>query len=406
MTGSGTPSSRVGVTPSSVVRRVAGYAGRPVRRRRADAPWRVRGSSGAGRSPGGVAGGGDARRSRSTSSGSPRSPGSIPAARSAASARAGEPAQPASAARSVLRRWANAASTTAKTSRGAPVGAAAVPGGSARPARSRRWAPARTPPAAPSRPGATVGVPGAPSPTARRTCGSRAGRPAGRRPRPAPSPARAAAWAALQQVQQHRHRDVVRQVRDQRGRRRVRQRGPAAARRRPARSSRPARSGRARGDRPRQRRRPAPGRSRPRSPARPRRAARGSASRARARPRARRRPVELGGARRCGAPCWGRARSSARAPWSAAAELGGERADLRRPEQRRRHRRDGARGERKRPQTGHVPDHWACRGSRRAGLLGEGVVARHCRCRRWSARCPRRTGRGRSRDRPGCTRSG
>ena len=44
------------------------------------------------------------------------------AARSASSARAGEPAQPASAARSVLRRWANAASTTAKTSgRGAVV---------------------------------------------------------------------------------------------------------------------------------------------------------------------------------------------------------------------------------------------------------------------------------------------
>lgn len=49
-------------------------------------------------------------------SASPRACGEIPAATRAASAAGAEPAQPARAARSVLRRWANAASTTAKTS--------------------------------------------------------------------------------------------------------------------------------------------------------------------------------------------------------------------------------------------------------------------------------------------------
>ena len=51
-----------------------------------------------------------------TVSASPRAWGETPAARSASSAAAPEPAHPASAARSVLRRWAKAASTTAKTS--------------------------------------------------------------------------------------------------------------------------------------------------------------------------------------------------------------------------------------------------------------------------------------------------
>jgi hypothetical protein len=46
---------------------------------------------------------------------SPRRPGSIPAERSTRSASAADPAQPASAARSVLRRWENAASMTANT---------------------------------------------------------------------------------------------------------------------------------------------------------------------------------------------------------------------------------------------------------------------------------------------------
>src|SRR5690606_10557485 len=47
---------------------------------------------------------------------SPRADGSIPASRSARSAPAAPPAQGASATRRVLRRWANAASTTANTS--------------------------------------------------------------------------------------------------------------------------------------------------------------------------------------------------------------------------------------------------------------------------------------------------
>ena len=48
---------------------------------------------------------------------SPRNAGSIPASRSTRSAASADPAQEASAARSVLRRWANAASITAKTVR-------------------------------------------------------------------------------------------------------------------------------------------------------------------------------------------------------------------------------------------------------------------------------------------------
>ncbi len=59
---------------------------------------------------------------------SPRAPGSMPAARSALSAAGGDPAQPVNAARSVLRRWAKAASTTAKTSSRVAV----VAGGSRR----------------------------------------------------------------------------------------------------------------------------------------------------------------------------------------------------------------------------------------------------------------------------------
>src|SRR5699024_8794183 len=46
---------------------------------------------------------------------SPRSAGSRPAAVTAAAARSADPAHPARAERSVLRRWLNAASTTAKT---------------------------------------------------------------------------------------------------------------------------------------------------------------------------------------------------------------------------------------------------------------------------------------------------
>src|SRR5213592_5013437 len=57
------------------------------------------------------------RANSSTVRASPRACGDTPAATRAASAAAGEPAHPASAARSVLRRWAKAASTTANTSR-------------------------------------------------------------------------------------------------------------------------------------------------------------------------------------------------------------------------------------------------------------------------------------------------
>src|ERR1700712_2738274 len=61
------------------------------------------------------------RMNASTSSISPRRIGSTPAARSNSSDRTGDPAQPANAALNVLRRWANAASMTAKTARLSPV---------------------------------------------------------------------------------------------------------------------------------------------------------------------------------------------------------------------------------------------------------------------------------------------
>src|SRR5690606_30114767 len=54
-------------------------------------------------------------RKASMSRVSPRADGSTPAARSTSSERLADPAQPASAARRVLRRCANAASTTANT---------------------------------------------------------------------------------------------------------------------------------------------------------------------------------------------------------------------------------------------------------------------------------------------------
>ena len=65
--------------------------------------------------------------------------------------RRGRPDRPASADRSILRRWAKAASTRRTPAGGWPSWAAA--GADRRPAPSRRWAPARTPSAAPYRPG-------------------------------------------------------------------------------------------------------------------------------------------------------------------------------------------------------------------------------------------------------------
>ena len=105
------------------------------------------------------------------------------------SAAADDPASPASAERSILRRWAKAASTTANTCSRVAVVGRARPGGGWRPAPTRRWAPARTPWPAPSRPGRPRRTRPS-SPTARRRSSSPAGRPAGRRPRPAPSPVR------------------------------------------------------------------------------------------------------------------------------------------------------------------------------------------------------------------------
>ena len=115
--------------------------------------------------------------------------GSMPAARSAARRPAGDPAQPASAARSVLRRWAKAASTTAKTSaRVAVVGRRLAGGSSATRPESTLGAGQKT--VRPHRSGAAhVGVPGGLHRRHAVDPATRAARPAGRRPRPAPSPA-------------------------------------------------------------------------------------------------------------------------------------------------------------------------------------------------------------------------
>src|SRR4051812_5912003 len=72
------------------------------------------------------------RANCTTSRVSPRADGSTPAVTSAASAADGDPAQPANAERSVLRRCANAASTTANTA----VRAADVAGGARRTSRT------------------------------------------------------------------------------------------------------------------------------------------------------------------------------------------------------------------------------------------------------------------------------
>ena len=112
-----------------------------------------------------------------------------------------------------------------------PRSAGGSRGGRRRPGRSRRWAPARTPCAR-----HRAGAPHRrrtrrPSPTARRRPARRGRRPAARRPRPAPSPGPCrSVGKRSSKVQQDGHRDVVRQVRDQRGRRRARQPCSAAAR--------------------------------------------------------------------------------------------------------------------------------------------------------------------------------
>ena len=216
----------------------------------------------------------------STVSDSPRAPGSTPAATSAAAARSAPPAQPASAARSVLRRWANAASTTAKTALRGDVGAGRLPPGEGdqagvdvghRPEDARRHL---------ARP-AGRGVPGELHRRNAVDLGARAGdQPVGHlllhHHQPAPQ-----AGQLGQQVQHHRHRDVVRQVRHQRGRRRLGQVGggdPQRVRGVDRSAGRPGRR-RARRRSPAAPR-PAPGRSRRRARApRPPAAAPGSASR-------------------------------------------------------------------------------------------------------------------------------
>ena len=209
-----------------------------------------------------------------------------------------------SAARSVLRRWANAASTTANTS----ARLAVVAGGSRRVMA--------TSPQSTLGAGQNTARPIAPARFtsayhALLTDGTPYVRLPGRRGQPVGDlrlhhhqhpPQR---LEALEHRQQHRHRDVVGQVGDQRGRRRARQ------------VLQPQRVGRDDGQ-PRRRtpvrarrrcpaaRRPAPGRSRRRPPTRPRAAGRGSATRAPARPRRRRRRARHRPRARCGARCWRR----------------------------------------------------------------------------------------------------
>ena len=158
-------------------------------------------------------------RSPATPITSPRVVGSMPACTSAASAASPEPASGRSAARSCLRRWAKAASTTAKTCSRVAV----VAGGSRRVHATR--------------PESTLGAGQKtlrPMVPARRTSANQAaltlrhavGLGPGRRGQPVGDLGLHHHQPALEggqqreHVEQHRHRDVVGQVGDQRGRRR------------------------------------------------------------------------------------------------------------------------------------------------------------------------------------------
>ena len=160
---------------------------------------------------------------------SPRASGSTPAATSAASAAAADPAIPLSTPRSALRRWANAASTTAKTcSRVTVRGRRLVmgPGDQAGVDVGRRPEHVAADRAGP----ADVGVPRR---LHRRDAvhlrARRGGEPVGHLRLHHHQPVLQRGQHG-EQVQQHRHGHVVGQVRHQRGRRRTRQLGRRAAR--------------------------------------------------------------------------------------------------------------------------------------------------------------------------------
>ena len=154
-------------------------------RRRADGD-----RAGHGRPPASVA----ASRAKSvTESCSPRVAGSMPAARSRASAAAGLPAQRASAARRLLRRVANAASTTAKVA--APVPRRRRPADQRdQPGVDVRLGPEHPPADGPGP--AHLAVPGGLDRRHAVRRGARAAPPAARRPPPGPAPGRGRARAA------------------------------------------------------------------------------------------------------------------------------------------------------------------------------------------------------------------
>ena len=151
-----------------------------------------------------------------TSSCSPRVDGSTPAATSAASAAAGEPAQPLRAARVSC----GAAQTPHQRPRTPPRETRSSPaayGARTPPARSRHSAPARTPRAAPRRLGVPMPTMRA-SPSESRRPGTPGARSGDRRPPTAPSRGRGAATAAPPADEDHRDRDVVGKVGDERRR--------------------------------------------------------------------------------------------------------------------------------------------------------------------------------------------
>ena len=134
---------------------------------------------------------------------------------------AGEPAQPASAARRRLAPLGERGVDQGEHLLAGRPPSAAARAGRTRPGRSPRWVPARRPSGRPSRPAARRRT-RPPSPRGRRRSAS----PGGAASRSATSACTITSpWrmvgSSLEQVQQHGHRDVVGQVRDQRGRRRA-----------------------------------------------------------------------------------------------------------------------------------------------------------------------------------------
>ena len=151
------------------------------------------------------------RRSRANSatpSASPRGRGSMPGgAQRRLGGRRREPAQPrqrrAQRLAALGERGVDHREHLARGWRSSP----AARGGSRRPGRSRRWAPARRRCARPTPARRTSAYQAALTDGHAVDPAARARRPAGRRPRPAPSPApRRSDGQQLEQVQQHRHR--------------------------------------------------------------------------------------------------------------------------------------------------------------------------------------------------------